>query len=185
MTRKPKSIFSACTGLPGVVRSTSFKCPGGPEKSNSEWCATFPASNIFSLGNDTYDNIGAWTPGKANYWLAEQGKSGKDQGFTLYLGCNKTVVGIMLKNTRDAEDNDGGTKRFRILGSFYEDGPWHELLKESLEDSRQQEPPPVQQFMIANPVVVSFVKFELLEYWGYIGGLQYFAVNSSTGQRLL
>ena len=119
------------------------------------------------------------TDGGANAWLTEQDMTGPDQGFILFLGCSKTVVGIMLKNT--PETFRCGTKKFRILGSVSEDGPWQELLEGSLKENREQ-PSPVQQFMFAKPSVASFIKFELLEYWGTCGGLQYFAVNSSTGQ---
>lgn len=170
-------LFSACTGLPAVVSSTSLGCPGGPEKSRSRYCTTFAVSNTFSLD---VDKQASWT--QANYWLAEERKAGSDQGFILYLGCNKTVVGVMLRNTHDAERRNSGTKRFQVLGSLSEDGPWKELLEESLEDSRQQDPPPVQQFLFANSAVVSFIKFIMLDYWGEGGGLQYFAVNATTGQ---
>ena len=46
-----------------------------------------------------------------------------------------------------------------------------------LEDSRKQDPPPIQNLTLDNSVIVRFVKFELLEYWGNLGGgLQYFKV---------
>ena len=112
-----------------------------------------------------------------SFWLAEDLRAGPGQGFTLYLGCNKTVEGVMLRNTHGAKWRDSGTNRFKILGSLNEDGPWQELLEESLEDSRHQDPPPVEQFVFSQPSVVSFIKFELLDYWDTGGGLQYFSVN--------
>ena len=111
----------------------------------------------------------------ANYWLAEKGKVGKEQGFIMNLGCSKTVTGVSLKNTRNGFHRDYSTKKFRILGSTTNNGPWQELLVANLEDSRQQNPPPLQQLMFANSAVVSFIKFELLEFYGYGGGLQYFS----------
>merc|ERR1712130_1084814 len=66
-----------------------------------------------------------------------------------------------------------------ILGSTTNNGPWQELLVANLEDSRQQDPPPLQQLMFANSAVVSFIKFELLEFYGNGGGLQYFAVAAT------
>ena len=95
----------------------------------------------------------------------------------MYLGCRKTVRGVFLKNTHNAGFRDRSTKKFRILGSTTKNGPWQELLVANLEDSRQQDPPPVQQLTFANSAVVSFVKFELLEYHGSGGGLQYFAIE--------
>ena len=162
-----------------IVSYTSFNCPGGPEQSDSDWCDVFPASNILTLDDD--DEWGsAEVPieqrGPANYWLTENRKTGGEQGFVMYLGCRKTVTGVSLRNTHNAWHHDRSTKKFRILGSATNDGPWQELLVADLEDSRHQNPPPLQQLMFANSAVVSFVKFELLEYYGTGGGLQYLAV---------
>ena len=162
-----------------ITSSTSYECPGGPENSNSRWCDIFLASNILSLDVDKWD--GMLTNGipdhPGNYWLAENNLSGPDQGFTMFLGCAKTIVGLTLRNTHNSLAQNCSTKKFRILGSATNNGPWQELLVANLEDSRQQNPPPVQQLMFANSAVVSFIKFELLEYHGsHGGGLQYFAV---------
>ena len=148
-----------------IVSSTSYDCPGGP------LCGVFTASNILSLGVDQ------WQDNVANYWLAENGKTGEEQGFILYLGCRKTVTGVSLRNTQNAEHQDRSTKKFRILGSATNSGPWQELLVADLEDSRHQNPPPLQQLMFDKSAVVSFIKFELLEFYGSGGGLQYFALE--------
>ena len=131
----------------------------------------FPASNILSLDDDE------WNGTPANYWLAQDGKTGEEQGFIMYLGCNKTVTGVALKNTHNARSRDRSTRKFRILGSSTKSGPWQELLVADLEDSRNQDPPPLQQLIFANSAVVSFIKFELLEYYGYGGGLQHFVIE--------
>ena len=158
-----------------MVSSTSYGCPGGPEQSDSSLCSVFPASNILTLDDDDERDVNPW-PGQSNYWLTEDGKVGEEQGFIMYLGCIKTVTGVSLKNTHNAGSRDRSTKKFRILGSATNSGPWQELLVADLEDSRRQDPPPLQQLMFANSAVVSFVKFELLEYYGTGGGLQYLAV---------
>ena len=155
-----------------IVSSTSYKCPGGPEKSDKkDWCSTFAAKHLQSDEEEKRD-------GKkfANYWLSEDKKKGEGQGFVMNLGRSKTVRGVYLKNTHNAKYRDRSTKKFRILGSDTEDGPWQELLVADLEDSRQQKPPPLQHLMFENSAAVSFIKFELLEYYGIGGGLQYFAV---------
>ena len=155
-----------------IVSSTSYKCPGGPEKSDKkDWCSTFAAKHLQSDEEEKRD-------GKkfANYWLSEDKKKGEGQGFVMNLGRSKTVRGVYLKNTHNAKYRDRSTKKFRILGSDTEDGPWQELLVADLEDSRQQKPPPLQHLMFENSAAVSFIKFELLEYYGTGGGLQYFAV---------
>ena len=156
-----------------IVSSTSYACPGGPEKSNSRRCSQFPATNILSMDDDDNWKSDVHT---ANYWLAENGKVGEEQGFIMNLGCSKTVSSVSLKNTHNGRHRDRSTKKFRILGSTTNNGPWQELLVANLEDSRQQDPPPLQQLMFANSAVVSFIKFELLEFYGVSGGLQYFAV---------
>ena len=136
----------------------------------------FPASNILTLDDDDERDVNPW-PGQSNYWKAEDGKVGEEQGFIMYLGCIKTVTGVSLKNTHNAGTRDFSTKKFRILGSATNSGPWQELLVADLEDSRRQDPPPLQQLIFDNSAVVSFVKFELLEYHGSGGGLQYFAIE--------
>ena len=72
-----------------------------------------------------------------------------------------------------------GTKRFRLLGSTRSpDGPWQIILEANLEYrySRKERPPPVKQLIFENPLLVRFVKFELLQFWGLGGGLQYFSI---------
>ena len=148
------------------MASTSYGCPG------SRFCGFFPASAIFSLGNDM-----AVGHKKFNFWLASNKKAGPEQGFTLDLGCAQKAVGIRLKNTHNQKYRDRGTKRFKLLGSSKSaEGPWQTILQENLEDSRQQRSPPVKELLFTNPLVVRFVKFELLEFWGYGGGLQHFSV---------
>ena len=60
--------------------------------------------------------------------------------------------------------------------TWFSQQPWNVLLVADLEDSRNQNPPPLQMKPFTNSAVVRFVKFELLEYWGNGGGLQYFEV---------
>ena len=147
-----------------ILSSTSYDCPGGT------YCQWFPASNLLTLGTDYQSGS------DRNYWLTENGKKGKEQGFIMDLGCVKTAQGLTLRNTHNGGHRDRSTKEFRLLGSLNNNGPWNELLVADLEDSRNQNPPPVQNLTFANSATVRFVKFELLEYWGNGGGLQYFNV---------
>ena len=155
-----------------IISSTSWNCPGGPEKSSSSWCKMFSASNVLSDAVEKKNDGQKW----ANFWLAEQRKAGEEQGFIMSLGCNKRVAGVNLRNTHNAHHHDRSTKKFRVLGSADKNGPWQELLLANLEDSRRQDPPPFQQLMFPNSAAVSFLKFELLEYYGRGGGLQFFEV---------
>ena len=147
------------------MASTSWGCPGSPK------CGMWPASAIFSLENDTVVEHK-----KDSSWLAPEKKAGPEQGFTLDLGCAEKAVGIRLKNVHNGIR---GTKRFKLLGSSKSaEGPWQTILQENLEDNRQQSSPPVKELLFKNPVVVRFVKFELLEFWGQGGGLQHFSVHA-------
>ena len=164
-----------------ILSSTSWSCPGGPETSSSSWCQIFLASNLLSLDTDHWSG-GGYPPSNpsgphdANYWLTEEEKKGEEQGFSMDLGCVKTVQGVRLRNTHNGGHRDRSTKKFRLLGSLSNNGTWNELLIADLEDSRHQNPPPLQTKTFANSAAVRFVKFELLDYWGNGGGLQYFAV---------
>jgi len=157
------------SGLEQIVSSKSWRCPDGSDSTTE--CRDFLAVNILSLDVDRRDTGNGGV--QANFWLAEY-ESVEDQGFVMSLGRTSTVWGVTLRNTHNAWYHDWSTKKFRVLGGATDNGPWEELHVTDLEDSRQQNPPPVQQIMFANPAVVSFIKFELLEYWGRGGGLQYF-----------
>ena len=158
-----------------IVNSQSFKCREGAEGSSSnEWCRIFLATNILSLDVDRWNDINDEKSAAANYWLSHE-RTVEDQGFVMSLGNSSTVWGVSLRNTHNSWYRNFSTKKFKVLGGATGNGPWEELLVADLEDSRMQNPPPVQQLMFANPAVVSFIKFELLEYWGDRGGgLQYF-----------
>ena len=138
-------------------------------QSSTSYSSMFPADTIFSLEDDKITNK------KANFWLAENNRAGPDQGFVLDLGCSKSLLGVQLKNTHGGPRRNRGTKKFRLLGSTSDpSGPWSFIRSGDLEDSRQQRPPPVKSLMFVDPVVVRFLKFELLEFWGSGGGLQHF-----------
>jgi len=157
-----------------IVISTSFRCPEGAEgSSRNEWCIIFLATNILSLDVDRWNDIGGEKSAAANYWLSED-RTVEDQGFVMSLGNSSTVWGVSLRNTHNSGIRDRSTKKFKVLGGATASGPWEELHVADLVDSRRQNPPPEKQIRFANPAVVSFIKFELLEYYGNGGGLQYF-----------
>ena len=138
----------------------------------------FPVSNIFESGIEREVGKVAET-GKPmfNIWLAPNKKAGAEIGFTIDLGSAKMAEGVRLKNIHNRQYRDRSTKKFRLLGSATSaDGPWQTLLEANLEDSRQQRPPPIKQLMFENPQNVRFIKFELLEFLQWGGGLQYFEV---------
>ena len=92
--------------------------------------------------------------------------------------CQRTIYGIQLRNTHNGKLRNRGTKRFRVSGALQEEGPYDLLLEEELEDSREQPfLPPLKTFPFGE-AVIRFLKFELLEFWGAGGGLQYFGALS-------
>ena len=154
-----------------MILSTSYGCPGGPENSDDTRCTLYPATNVLALEG---------TGQRYDFWLSENFKKGTDQRFVVSLGCSKTVKGVTLRNTNNGGVGDRSTKHFRILGSNNENGPWEELLEESLEDTRRENPQPVLEFTFANPASVEFIQFQMLDFWGIGGGLQYLSIISST-----
>ena len=109
-----------------------------------------------------------------NYWLAPQQSTAE---FVLDLGCNKIVNMVELVNTHNGEHRDRSSKEFQVSISHYSAGPWSTVMYEILEDSRDQaDPLPVLTFPLSThtEVTARFVKFNLISWYGYGGGLQYF-----------
>ena len=130
----------------------------------------YPASNVLILGEED-----AWSGGKANYWLAESGKT-TGQGFTLRLdACPRLIAGIQIMNLGKGSNYGRATKAFRVSGSMNEYGPWETLVEDQLPYKRG-EAASLLNFTFDKPVEIQFLNFELVSYWGdYGGGLQYFA----------
>jgi len=151
-----------------------------PELVSGTQLNEFPAHNVLTLGEERR--------GRRNYWLAEKGKT-SGQGFVVKLGsCESTVAGIRIQNTKHPNGPMMGTKKFRIYGSLSEQGPWGErILEEEMEDGRRVSgnPPPIHTFYFRLPVTFQYLRFELVEFFGMGGGLQYFSpVESSLVYKL-
>ena len=71
-----------------------------------------------------------------------------------------------------------------MLGAKVSTGTFEELLVASLPDSRKQNPVPYLQFEFPK-ASVRFVRFEILDFWGSGGGLQFFEVLSGKPIQLL
>ena len=60
--------------------------------------------------------------------------------------------------------------------------PWTSVLETSLDDSRQQQDPlPLQVLHLQRSVQAKFIKFDLLEWYGHGGGLQYLDIEREGG----
>ena len=110
----------------------------------------------------------------AEYWIAKNSYTG--EAFIAELKSSLPIIGVKLRNTHNAHYKNTATKKFRVSIGSSETGPWTELLTQGLEDSRNQDPPPVQQFEGEGAVTGRFIKFDLLEYLGHGGGLNYFDI---------
>ena len=63
--------------------------------------------------------------------------------------------------------------------SLNHNGPWHEVLDESISDSRRQEKPlPIQEFSF-DSMIARYVKFKIMSWYGNSGGLNYFNVKKT------
>ena len=174
-------LYSGCENIK-ILSWKSYHCPEGNGQSSNKWCRVFWADNILTLDTDSWSNNFA---DSATFWLAEPKKAGKEQGFIMDLGCATTVEGVSFRNTHNRQSRDRSTRKFKLLGSSEQNGPWRELLLADLVDSRNQDLPPVETRTFVSSTVVRFIKFELLAFWGKGGGLQYFKVITGRPKGIL
>ena len=94
----------------------------------------------------------------------------------LDLQCVTKVTGVEMVNTVCCS-----IKSFSIDLAMSEDGPWTEGIKvEDLENNIDKDLPlPIQSFFFESHIPARFVRFTLLEYHFFGGGLQY--LNPLTG----
>ena len=110
-----------------------------------------------------------------NYWLAPNGQQSAE--FVLELGCSKQVNMVELVNTHNGDGGHMGTKEFKVFVSESSEGPWEQVVHQTLEDSRNQPLPlPLQTFPF-HDLKARFVKFNQISYHGDGGGLQYFGIK--------
>ena len=149
-----------------MVREDSY--PSYPDRG-----LTFSVRNLLTNAREIF--------GK-NYWLAPDNQEMAE--FVLDLGSEKTVSMVELVNTHNGFARDRSMMEFKVfLSSDSPDGPWEEVVHQTLEDSRQQpDPLPFQTFTFLERTA-KFVKFNQISYYGYGGGLQYFTVKSIISTR--
>ena len=114
-----------------------------------------------------------------NYWVAGTGKSGVNARLFLYLGGQKTVSGFYMKNTRSAQYNNVGTKKFTIFASATPTGPWTDsILTDTLSNVINIPVGEIEviRFPIKPISNVKYVMFQVDSFYATAGGLQYFAI---------
>jgi len=155
-------------------------------KPNISFSSYFHVDNIFSHNKEEL--------GFEGYWLAP---TQSIASFIINLGCQQNIGALKLVNTHNQHLRDRSTKEFRLSLSMKESGPWTKVLEKSLDDSRQQpDPLPVQVFPLERGTedllpfqeesfVAQYLKFDLLDWYGLGGGLQYLEIqNEREGVRV-
>ena len=154
------------------LHSCSSECVGplNPEVVQStELHSNYQSSNVLILGEDGQ-------PGndKSNFWLAERAKT-IGQGFTMKVDdCARMIAGFQIKNLGNGS-SVYATKHYKISGSMNETGPWETLVEYQLVDTTGGKTAPLLEFTFQELVEIQFIRFDLITYWGFGGGLQYFA----------
>ena len=150
-----------CSGplRPEVVQSTAYT-------------SDFPASSVLILAEE--DAYVGYNNGYFNFWLAEYQKT-IGQGFTIKLDdCARMIAGFQIKNLGNGS-SVYATKHYKISGSMNETGPWETLVEYQLVDTTGGKTAPLLEFTFQELVEIQFIRFDLITYWGFGGGLQYFA----------
>ena len=102
-----------------------------------------------------------------------------------------SVVGVRVKNAAHAPEGHSqpirATRSFRVL-VLREIGPWEQMLEKELENPLPAgaPAPTLQTILFREAVDVQFLRFDLVSYWGNLGGgLDYFAVITVSGNLCL
>jgi len=111
----------------------------------------------------------------SNYWLLPDRATGDAAQLFMAFQCPRTIKGFQLKNTNNNRDNNFGTNGFTISISDKIDGPWTDILTDSLPHAWNVSPVPVFTFDLENEVETSFVRLQVNSFYGYGGGLQHFS----------
>ena len=99
-----------------------------------------------------------------NYWLPPEGAVGEAADFVLKLDENSEVDKIKLVNTHNGAARDRSTKGFKVyLSNDGQEGPWTEVLQDTLEDSTQDDQPRLHEFGISSPTKAKYVKFPVFK----------------------
>jgi len=118
--------------------------------------------------DNTYEKFGDGT-----YWLTPDRYKG--EGFIAVLDSSGPWKGIILRNTHNGHVKDRSTKEFSLYLGSSSNGPWTSVLTDyDLEDSRQQNPPPLQKINFkSGSQTGKYVRFDVDDYYPYGAGLQY------------
>ena len=115
---------------------------------------------------NVFENNATQTVG--TYWLGPTNSPGS---FIVDLGCEKHRSILEVVNVRDGGRS---TSKFRVYSSSSHLGPWTLLVDGALEDSREETAALGIENFSFQSTNDQFFKFELVEWFGVGGGLQFF-----------
>ena len=142
---------------------------------------SFPASSVLVFEEPDGELVNSVNR-RHNYWMAEQGKR-TGQDFTVRVDdCARMIVGVDMKNTRNA--HEFATDEFNVFASLNEEGPWEKVVDSFLPDTIN-EAAELHSFTFEQPMMLKYLKFELISYHGKGGGLQYFAAIPASSETLM
>ena len=129
--------------------------------------AGFPAYNILVDGvTDSQD--------PNNYWMGQKDKKSE---IVIKLGCSVPIQGVTLRNSRDAQNKEHSTAKFKIFTSEDDD----EVLEGEFEDLRYEYPDEIPSIFFPLKARGRFVKLKAEDWYGSGGGatLQFLDIHSS------
>ena len=139
----------------------------------------------FSKSYDAnYGIKGIFTDG-GKYWLTPDRYIGR--GFTIQISnCSVSIAGVRIRNVNHHLRR--ATKVFRISGSLNKTDVEEPLLEEEIENplTTRAPAPTIENFYFQKAAKVKYLSFDLVQYWGSIGGgLDFFGVIAESGNSLL
>ena len=113
-----------------------------------------------NLGGDDNAEVHNVLNNDETEWLAEEGRT-EEQGFVLRSrACKAKIIGLKIKNAAKPY----ATKGFKVSGAL-EYGQWESLAEGDLEEIAS-----LVTFYFDQPLLVGYIRFELLSYHGGKGG---------------
>ena len=160
--RKRNLDASARTSASASSSARSECTPRVASHSSTQDNTDYPAASVLAKNADNDA-----TP--HNFWLGAVGDH-----IIFDLGCNKLVNGVTLQNTRRGRDDNAGTKEFSIWMSDSATGTWRKITDGVMRSAIGSDPVQTEDFTYT-AVVMQFIKFQIEDIYGTMGGLQFIA----------
>ena len=112
------------------------------------WSGCPAGHNIHNQTSEADENIltDSCSEEDDNHWLAPQEAVNDDAEIIIDMGCLKKIKGLQMKNLKKEH---GGTKRFTILLSEFQGGPWKSIWTDELTEQHLTGCGLIQSFNLA------------------------------------